>query len=202
MSAITFDYDQRHWVELDSARDVAAIAEVPHTVLKVGPLLQSRSPLTDKSAVLEAYRDYETMNVTIGARIEETFVPMRNALFLTLAANYAVAIDCFTLVTGVCESDNANYPDCRASFIRAQEHAINEALGIRRFKIVTPLIAMAKADTVLLAQSLPGCMEALAYSHTCYAGQVPPCGVCHACVLRAHGFSEAQVTDPLVARLT
>jgi 7-cyano-7-deazaguanine synthase len=167
----------------------------------MGGILKSRSPLNDRNVSLETYRDYETMDATIGDRVELTFVPMRNAFFLTLAANHAIALDCFTLVTGVCESDNANYPDCREHFIRAQEDTINEALGISSFRIETPLIHMTKAATVRMAADLPGCMEALAYSHTCYAGKVPPCGECHACVLRAHGFEEARMNDPLLVRL-
>ena len=63
-----------------------------------------------------------------------------------------------------------------------------------------PRIHFSKADTVRLAQSLPGCMEAMAWTHTCYAGSFPPCGRCHACVLRRHGFDEAGVPDPLELR--
>ena len=140
------------------------------------------------------------MDKIIGDRVELTFVPMRNAFFLTLGANYALSKNCRTLVTGVCQQDNANYPDCRKTFIDAQQNAINEALGIADFKIETPLIFMTKAESIELAQKLEGCMESMAYSHTCYAGQFPPCGKCHSCVLRAKGFEEAGVEDPLIQR--
>jgi 7-cyano-7-deazaguanine synthase len=199
--AVTFDYGQRHSRELEAASRVAEMAGVAsHQVVQVGPLLRSRSPLTDPKAELETYSDYDSMDKIIGDRVELTFVPMRNAFFLTLAANIALEKDCFTLVTGVCQMDNANYPDCRDSFIRSQEATINAALGIDRFQIATPLIFMDKAETIRLAQSLPGCMEAMAYSHTCYAGEFPPCGKCHSCLLRAHGFEQAGVEDPLVVR--
>ncbi len=199
--ALTFDYGQRHALEIEAANRVAKMAGVAsHEVVTVGPLLRSRSPLTDPAVTLETYTDFETMDGIIGDRVELTFVPMRNAFFLTLAANIALSLDCFNLVTGVCQMDNANYPDCRASFIQAQEWAINEALGIDRFRIDAPLMYLSKAQTVDLAASLPGCMEAMAYSHTCYAGEFPPCSRCHSCLLREQGFKMAGVPDPLVER--
>lgn len=199
--AISFDYGQRHSIELDSAKKVAEMAEVAsHTVVDVKNLLVSRSPLVDPETELETYADFDSMDEIIGDRVELTFVPMRNAFFLNLAANRALAVDCFDLVTGVCEEDNANYPDCRMTFISAQEDTINQALGINDFKIHTPLMYLSKAQSVRLAEGIEGAMDALAYSHTCYAGEFPPCGKCHSCVLRAHGFEEAGVSDPLVER--
>jgi len=198
--AITFNYGQKHNREIKSAEQVAFIAGVEsHTIVDVPDILKSRSPLLDKSVTLETYDNYEEMDAIIGDRVELTFVPMRNAFFLTLAANYAVAMNCFTLVTGVCQQDNANYPDCREGFINAQIDTINQALGIDNFKIETPLMYLSKAESIKLAQEVDA-MGALAFSHTCYAGEFPPCGECHACVLRAHGFEEAGVPDPLIER--
>lgn len=199
--AVTFDYGQRHQVEIEAAKTVAAMAGVAsHEVIKVPDILRSTSPLTDKSASLETYTDYASMDAIIGDRVELTFVPMRNAFFLTLAANLALSKGCRNLVTGVCQQDNANYPDCRDAFIKSQTATINEALGISDFVIHTPLMKLSKAESIHLAQTFAGCFDALAYSHTCYAGQVPPCGECHACVLRAHGFAEAGCADPLIER--
>lgn len=201
--AITFHYGQLHEREVEAAAVVAAMAgTATHEVVQVGPLLRSRSPLIDHAQALETYSDYASMDAIIGDRTELTFVPMRNAFFLTLAANRALALDCYNLVTGVCQMDNANYPDCRDRFIDAQQATINLALGQPEgtFLIHTPLMYLSKAESIRLAQELPGCMEALAYSHTCYAGEFPPCGKCHACVLRAEGFREAGVPDPLVER--
>jgi len=198
--AITFNYGQKHNREIKSAEQVAFIAGVEsHTIVDIPDILKSRSPLLDKSVTLETYDNYEEMDAIIGDRVELTFVPMRNAFFLTLAANYAVAMNCFTLVTGVCQQDNANYPDCREGFINAQINTINQALGIDNFKIETPLMYLSKAESIKLAQEVDA-MGALAFSHTCYAGEFPPCGECHACVLRAHGFEEAGVPDPLIER--
>jgi 7-cyano-7-deazaguanine synthase len=200
--AITFNYNQRHARELDAALIVAARAGVEsHETINLGPILAGRSPLTNPGEALERYRDFASMDQIIGDRIELTFVPMRNALFLTLAANRAAVLGIDDLVTGVCQQDNANYPDCRRSFIDAQRLAIDEALGLSgRFRIHTPLMDMSKAQSIALAQSLPGCMEALAYTHTAYDGSYPPRGDDHASVLRAQGFMEAGVPDPLIVR--
>lgn len=205
--AVTFDYGQKHSIEIDAARTVARMARVAsHEVVQVPGILQGRSPLVDPGAQLETYSDFASMDRIIGERVELTFVPMRNLLFLVLAANRAICRDCRDLVTGVCEADNANYPDCRASFIEMGQHAISMALGLDRpgagpaFMVHTPLITLSKAASIRLAQSLPGCMAALAHTHTAYDGQYPPTGRDHASVLRAHGFEEAGVPDPLVLR--
>jgi len=199
--AVTINYGQRHARELEAAKQITHMAGVAsHTVLDVPGILRSSSPLTDRGVELETYADFQSMEGVIGDRVELTFVPLRNALFLTLAANIALSKGCRTLVTGVCEQDTANYPDCRGSFIVSQELAINTALGATDFRIYAPLLRLSKADSVHYAQTVPGCMEALAYSHTCYAGEFPPCGKCHSCLLRANGFEEAGVPDPLVER--
>lgn len=199
--AVTFDYQQRHRREIEAARKVAELAGVAsHEVVEVGPILAGRSPLTNPAEQLETYTDFDSMDAIIGDRVELTFVPMRNQLFLTLAANRAICKGVRNLVTGVCEADNANYPDCREDFIEALQIATNEALGIDDFLIHAPLLPLDKAGIIRMAQGLPGCMEALAYSHTCYAGMAPPCGRCHSCVLRAEGFRQAGVADPLVER--
>lgn len=199
--AITFNYGQKHEIEVKAAFRIGKMAGVAsHEFVTIPKLLRSRSPLVSHGETLEQYDDYESMDKIIGDRVELTFVPMRNAFFLTVAANYALEKDCFDLVTGVCQQDNANYPDCRQVFISAQEETINRALGIEKFKIHAPLMYMSKADSIALAKTLDGCMEALAYSHTAYDGQYPPVGKDHASVLRAQGFLEANTPDPLVVR--
>lgn len=199
--AVTFNYGQRHQAEIDAARMVAHLAGVKcHDVLTIpSTLLRSASPLTSNTP-LEQYKDAAEMATTIGDRIEKTFVPMRNMLFLTIAMNLAVHYKIRDLVIGVCESDNANYPDCTERFIGLATGAFRISLAEPSVNIHTPLIGCTKADTVKMALSMPGCYNALAFSHTSYDGKYPPTDMNHANVLRAAGFEEANIPDPLVER--
>lgn len=200
--AITFDYNQRHRREIEAARKVAElVGAVSHEVVELGPVLKGTSPLVS-GETLEQYADHGSLP----GGLEKTFVPMRNQLFLTIAANRAYVLGAASIMTGVCEEDFGGYPDCRSSFIRSFE----ETCGLGTFtgedgapdglRVWTPLMRMTKKETVELALSLPGCYEALAYSHTAYDGAYPPIGHDHATLLRAKGFEEAGVPDPLVLR--
>lgn len=204
--AITFDYGQRHFIEIDAAIRIAEMAGIKerHSVVHVPDILHSSSPLVSNSP-LEKYNNAEAMNKTIGLRRELTFVPMRNALFLTLAANRAEAAGIKTIVTGICAMDGANYDDCRPEFLKDADAYINSALGhdhrnTGRIRIEAPLMYLSKAETVIMAKSMPPCWEALAYTHTSYDGKFPPIDNNHANVLRADGFEKAGLPDPLVLR--
>ena len=113
--ALSIDYGQRHSIELEAAQKIAKLAEARHEIISVPGILLSTSPLTSANNPLELYDNFDSMNEIIGSRVEKTFVPMRNALFLVLAANHAVAWECDNIVIGACQADNANYPDCRES---------------------------------------------------------------------------------------
>ncbi len=198
--AVTFDYGQRHRIEISAAETIAAFAGIAsHEIIKVPDCLKSTSPLTSSND-LERYESFTQMENVIGKRVELTFVPMRNTLFLTIAANRAVALGCGSIYTGICQEDNANYPDCRADYAQAMQEAINKSLGEDYIQIVTPLMYLSKAETVLIAHMMPACWQALAYSHTSYDGKYPPTDDNHANVLRAHGFEQAGLPDPLVLR--
>lgn len=204
--AVSFDYGQRHIIELDCAVKIAIMAGVQHEVINVRNLLNSSSPLTS-SEELEKYADYDSMAAKVGTNVERTFVPMRNTLFLTIAANRAIELGAGTIVTGICGEDNANYPDCTNPFKLKLQAAFHESLFGERYadkpmplQIAAPLMHMSKAETVRLAVTLPGCMEALAYSHTSYDGKYPPTDMNHSNILRAKGFEVAGVPDPLVLR--
>lgn len=206
--AVTFDYGQRHSLEIEAARKIAMDAMqkkliASWEVIKVPNCLHSVSPLTSDSP-LEKYENAEQMAEVIGDRIELTFIPMRNFLFLTIAMNRAVEIGSDFIVTGICQEDNANYPDTTEAFRQKFEDAANEALGsnkyVRQYSILAPLMNYSKAQTVQLAYRTPGAWEALAYSHTSYDGKYPPTDMNHANVLRAQGFEEADLPDPLVVR--
>lgn len=198
---LTFEYGQRHQIEILAAQRVAELAGVPvqhrETLALPEGVLSSTSPLVSNTE-LEQYAGH----ASLPGGIEKTFVPLRNQLFLTIAANRAVALGCEAIVTGLCQEDFGGYPDCRAVFVDALQSAIN--IGgegaYREVEIITPLMHMDKAQSVGLALSLPGCYAALAYSHTAYDGAYPPLGRDHATLLRAKGFEAAGTPDPLVLR--
>lgn len=206
--AVTFDYGQRHRIEIEAAKKVAEIAGVTsHEIIEVPNCLKSTSPLTSDNN-LEQYENAEQMEKVIGDRVELTFVPMRNMLFFTIAMNRAVALGCDNLVTGICQEDNANYPDCREMFRKWFQDTANAALGtenmsddsLDRFQLHAPLMNLSKAGTCKMAYNVPQCWHALAYSHTSYDGTYPPTDMNHANVLRAAGFERAGLPDPLVVR--
>lgn len=198
--ALGFDYGQKHIREVHAAETVARMAGVKYARINAAGLLGGRSPLTNPSEELETYESAAQMSSVIGDRVELTFVPMRNAFFMTVAANYALVNGCDAIVTGICEEDGNNYPDTRASFLAALQTYTDEALGGRFVTYHAPLIDMDKPKTVAMAMLLPGCYDALAYTHTAYSGEYPPVTQDHATVLRADGFLRAGVPDPLIAR--
>ncbi len=198
--AVTFNYGQRHAREIESARKIAELAGVSlHEIVELGPILKGTSPLVSGNE-LEQYADHKSLP----GGLEKTFVPMRNQLFLTIAANRAYVQGCADLVTGVCQEDFGGYPDCRQDFIDLIQAACNEGTFCEgpqgTLEIHTPLMNLTKAESVKLALELPGCYRALAFSHTSYDGAYPPVGHDHATLLRAKGFEEAGVPDPLVLR--
>lgn len=208
--ALSVAYGQSHLLELDSSRKVVEAArrqypeaEILHEVLEVGPILVGSSPLLPGGDTLGRYASPEDLP----GGVEPTFIHGRNLLFLVLAANRLATLvgpgETGEIVTGVAQEDFGGYPDCRLDFIRAMAVAIDQGFTGEDgwVSILTPLMDLDKAGTVILARVLPGCMDALAYSHTCYAGEFPPCGECHACHLRARGFREARVPDPLLSRV-
>ena len=189
--ALAFDYGQRHRTELAAARVVCDLAGVPLTVLPLTILRDlGGSALIGSQTALQAN----------GGRggLPNTFVPGRNLLFLTVAAAFAYQRDIHDLVIGACETDYSGYPDCRQQTMLALAQALHLGMDYA-VQIHTPLMHLSKAQTVFLAQEV-GAMAALRYSHTCYEGAFPPCGACPACVLRARGFTEAGVVDPLLER--
>ncbi len=196
--AITFNYGQRHQIEIEAATSVAQeLGLDSHEILSLGgEVLKSTSPLVSNNKVDE----YSSVQELPGG-VANTFVPNRNQLFLTIAANRAIAAGIDILVTGVCQTDYSGYPDCRRDFIDSLQDSIS--LGnfgeLGKFMIVTPLMEMTKAESVLLAKDVLGDRfdAVLRLTHTCYQGVVGGCGKCAACLLRDKGFREAGIDDPL-----
>lgn len=195
--AITFAYNQRHHMELEAAKAIAHTMQLDsHTVLDLGPIFASTSPLVSDRAVAQ----YDSVEDLPGG-LEATFVPGRNILFLTLAASYAYPHDITDIYIGVCEEDFGGYWDCRGTFIMAMQRALSEGLyGTEStYTLHTPLLHLSKSQAVKLAlDTLGENFEAvLGLTHTCYQGTPGGCGKCHACHLRDRGFREAGIADPL-----
>ena len=190
VSAITFDYGQRHRIELDCAADICQKLGVEQKLVTLESLAQlGGNSLMDHDQKIEANE----------GQLPNTFVPGRNLLFMTLAGAWAWQLGARHLITGVCETDFSGYPDCREETMKSLQQSLN--LGMEAdFVIHTPLMHVNKADSVKMAESMEGCLNSLSYSHTCYEGEFPPCGACPSCELRAKGFEEAGVVDPLVSR--
>ena len=191
VSTVSFDYGQRHFIELDCAEAIASQAAVPHLCLPIDTLAAlGGDALTDPDIGVES-------GIDESSGLPNTFVPGRNLIFLTYAAAHAYRNRVGNLVTGVAQTDYSGYPDCRQETIDALQRAIQ--LGMESdVQIHTPLMYLSKKQTVELAREL-GALDAMALTHTCYNGERPPCGACPACVLRAKGFAEAGVEDPLVS---
>jgi 7-cyano-7-deazaguanine synthase len=195
--AITFDYGQRHLIELESAIAIAKAFHLSsHEIIQLGPILKGTSPLVSDTP-LEQYDS--TQDLPGG--VEPTFVPARNLLFLTVAANRAAVLGIKDIFMGVCEADFAGYYDCRQVFVEAMATAIGEGVwgDPDAFVIHTPLMHLTKAESVQLAVEVLGDRfdEIMVLTHTCYAGVKGGCGKCHACLIRDRGFTVAGVADPI-----
>lgn len=203
------NYDQRHAVELEQARVVARELDVtrPLWTAKLDVIRAlGGTALTDPDVTVAAQADVVSGNAYAAERgLPSTFVPGRNLLFLTLAAAYGAKVGALNIVTGVCESDDAGYPDCRESFVFSAAAAINEALGEDRIKLHTPLIHRSKAATFALAQDLGVLDLIVEHTHTCYRGDRSVrwmwgygCGSCPACNERAKGWATFTADPPSI----
>lgn len=189
VEAVTFDYGQRHRIELQCAADVAAGAGIRQTLLPIDTF-----SALGGNALVEAGVEVSGDGP---AALPSTFVPGRNLVFLTYAAAFAWPRKIRHLVTGVAQTDYSGYPDCREETIAALEKTLRLGMDFE-FTIHAPLMHSSKCETVELAAAL-GTLPAMAKTHTCYEGLRPPCGRCPACELRAKGFAEAGHIDPLLA---
>ena len=190
--AISFDYGQRHKVELEYAKFQATFFNcISHEVFKME--FYGGSALTDDIKVPK-HRDSHSMSKDIPV----TYVPSRNIVFLSFASGYAECHDIDNIFIGVNAIDYSGYPDCRKNFIDNFEKLINKSTkkGIEgsKFKINTPLINLSKKDIIKL-----GHKNGVDFSMTssCYSPKLKKnCGVCDSCLLRKQGFEEAGLRDP------
>jgi len=195
---LTFDYGQRHGVELQSAHALADHFQVvSHTVFPLALRIIGGSALTSSQKVPKQ-RDLSSNEIPI------TYVPARNTVFLSIALALAEVKQCNDVFIGVNAIDYSGYPDCRPEFIHAFENlaAIATRAGVsssRKLNIHTPLIAFSKAEIVAEAARLN---VPFALTWSCYDPQegAIPCGECDACRLRAEGFAKAGFADPIAAK--
>jgi 7-cyano-7-deazaguanine synthase len=197
--ALSFRYGQRHAVELERARSVAdAQGVVDHRIVDIDLRQFGGSALTSAIDVPKHERVEE-----LDAGIPVTYVPARNTIFLSYALAWAEVLGAFDIFIGVNALDYSGYPDCRPAYIEAFENMANLATraGVesgQRLRVHTPLIDLTKARIIERGVAL-GVDYALTTS--CYdpAADGKPCGHCDSCLLRAKGFTDAGLDDPLLA---
>ncbi len=194
--ALSFDYGQRHQIELDTARRIAdSLGAKEHRVAKIDRRIFGGSALTDD---IDVPRHRSEKEIAHGIPI--TYVPARNTIFLAYALAWAEVIAASDIFLGVNAIDYSGYPDCRPEFIEAFETLANlgTKAGVegRRFHIHTPLIKFSKADIIRKAVELG---VDLSLTHSCYdpSPEGLACGECDSCLLRLKGFREAGIKDPI-----
>lgn len=182
--AITFDYGQRHRLEIDVAQKLAKELNVAaHKVMNV--------ELLNELAISSLTReDIPVSHDLQDNGLPNSFVPGRNILFLTLAGIYAYQIGAQAVITGVCETDFSGYPDCRDDFVKTMNSALVKGMD-REFEIKTPLMWLSKAETWALADQYHSLQMIREQTLTCYNGVIGDgCGDCPACDLRKSGLEE------------
>lgn len=194
---LIFDYGQRHKREIESARQIAQIADCKWKIVKVN-LPWKGSALLDKNIIIPKRTNEQTNKRT--NKIPSTYVPGRNIIFLSFALSYAETIRACAIFIGAHSLDYSGYPDCRPEFYRAFSKVIScgTKVGVekRRIEIKTPLIHKTKTQIIKLGFRL-GVPFELTWS--CYRGQKKPCGECDSCYFRTEGFRGAGIEDPLRA---
>ncbi len=194
--ALSFDYGQRHQIEIDAASRIAeSLGAKEHRVAKIDMRMFGGSALTDNVGVPKNRSETE-----IADGIPVTYVPARNTVFLAFALGWAEIIPAADIFIGVNAIDYGGYPDCRPEFIEAFETLANlgTKAGVegRRFQIHAPLIKFSKAEIVRKALELD---VDLSLTRTCYDPSPTglACGECDSCLLRLKGFREAGIEDPI-----
>lgn len=197
VTALSFDYGQRHRTELEAARAVIEHYGIRrHFVFNVGLFgAIGGSALTDASIEVPQHRT----EVEMSRGIPLTYVPARNLVFLSYALGVAESVGAMDIFIGVNALDYAGYPDCRPEFIRAFEATANLAVktGVEgaRFRVHAPLVELTKADIILRGTALGAPYH---LTHSCYAPSAVgvSCGTCDSCTLRRSGFAAAGMRDP------
>ena len=190
---LIFDYGQRHKKEVESARKIARSCGAKYQAIKID-LPWKGSALLDSKIPIPKGRSLRR----IKSGIPDTYVPARNTIFLSFAASYAEATGAEAIFIGANAVDFSGYPDCRPQYYEAFRKLIRRGTkagaGKRQIRIFTPLIDKTKAQIIRMGTRLGVPYE---YTWSCYSGGRRPCLRCDSCVLRAKGFKEAGLVDPL-----
>lgn len=198
VTALSFDYGQRHRIEIKLAQKLTQKLNIPHLSLRLDLNQIGASALTDHNIPVPEMDRIEE----IGPNPPPTYVPFRNGIFLSMAAAWAEANDIRDLVCGFNIVDSPHYPDTRPAFVDAMVKAINlgtkASLSPEKFTIHTPYIRMKKSEIIQKGLALNA---DYAYSISCYLGGEVPCGKCSSCLLRQQAWEEAGQRDPLLVRL-
>ncbi|MFQ6084281.1 MAG: 7-cyano-7-deazaguanine synthase QueC [Candidatus Aminicenantia bacterium] len=198
VEALTFDYGQKHKIEIDMARKITRLLNIKHKIILVDLTQVGGSSLTDDQIPIPQLETIEE----IKQGILPTYVPFRNGIFLSLAAAYAEVIEVKNIVCGFNVIDSPNYPDTRREFVESMEKAINSgtkaAFEDWKFKLITPLIGMTKSEIIQYGLSLGADYS---YSISCYQGREIPCGKCASCLIRKKAWQDLNLKDHLILRL-
>ena len=190
---LSFDYGQRHKKEINMAGLIARRAGAALHIMKL-ELPWKGSSLLDKKRKLPFDRKVEDIN----NKIPSTYVPSRNTIFLSMASSLAEAIGARAVFIGAHHEDSSGYPDCRKDYLEAFRKVIKLGTKAGTENALTlefPLINKGKSGIIMIGKRL-GVPFELTWS--CYKGTKAPCGKCDSCILRAKGFKEARIKDPLI----
>ncbi|MEU0465375.1 7-cyano-7-deazaguanine synthase QueC [Amycolatopsis sp. NPDC006131] len=195
LTLLSFDYGQRHRIELDHAAEIARLLDSPHRIIDLTSLgaLLTGCALTDTSvAVPDGHYTDESMAATV--------VPNRNAIMLDIAVSVASAVRADAVAFGAHAGDHAIYPDCRPEFVERfarSVQAANEGLLVSDFQVLAPFLTLSKTDVVRLGEALE---VPFARTWSCYRGQDVHCGTCGTCTERREAFRGNDIVDPTVYR--
>lgn len=201
VTAVSFNYGQRHNSELNAAKKIAVTAQVNHRIIDIDLAQLGGSALTDASLVVPDAKQTDFSDNQHNDSIPITYVPARNTIFLSYALALAEVTQSNAIVIGVNAVDYSGYPDCRPEYIEAFEKMANLATkaGVmgNHLHIATPLLHLSKAAIIKLGVSL-GVDYALTVS--CYRADSEgrACGHCDSCYLRQQGFLQAEIDDPTI----
>ncbi len=204
VSTITFDYSQRHSIEIEYSKKTVDIAQkiknkkINSYYFNIDLSQIGGNALTDLNISVPKNRNEKTMS----SEIPITYVPFRNGIFLSIAGALAEKNNISNIIGGWNMLDYSGYPDCRDDFLNSFEETLNygtkKGTTGEKFKILSPLLKMRKSEIILFGKEHKADYS---FSYSCYMGNAIPCLECDSCILRANGFKEAKLEDDFLVRL-